>query len=320
MVVSAQLENKAVCVAANTLERLQLRSVPPPTPRGSEALVRVRAVSLNRGETKRALTTAAEGWRPGWDLAGTVEVPAADGSGPIAGERVVGFLPEASWARYVTVPTASLTPLPAEVSFSQAATLPTAGLTALHALRQGGSLLGSTVLVTGATGGVGSAALQLARAAGVARRVALVREAAQTEAAQRSGATEVRVGSALGGPPTDYDLIVEGVGGGVLGEALGLLAPGGVCVSFGASASEEVTFNNRQFFASGRTRLYGLVLPEELRTANSGAIGLLKLVKLVSNGSFIPDIAVETSWKDVAAVAHALLERQFSGKAVLTIE
>jgi NADPH:quinone reductase len=101
--------------------------------------VRVEAISLNRGEVRRA-GMAEAGWRPGWDLAGTIEQPAADGSGLPAGARVVGLLPSASWAETVAVPTDALAALPDAVCFAQAATLPVAGLTALYALEQGGNL------------------------------------------------------------------------------------------------------------------------------------------------------------------------------------
>lgn len=62
--------------------------------------MRVAAVSLNRGEVRRALTATAlpEGWRPGWDVAGVVEQPAEDGPGPKKGARVVGFLRSGGWA------------------------------------------------------------------------------------------------------------------------------------------------------------------------------------------------------------------------------
>src|SRR5262249_52336627 len=144
---------KAVFADPSIPERLALREVAAPSPVPSEAVVRVAAISLNRGETRRSLQTTTV-WQPGWDLAGTVEQPAADGSGPRAGARVVGLLRTGAWAEQVAVPTNALAELPAAVSFAQAATLPVAGLTALYALQKGGSLLDRAVLITGATGGV----------------------------------------------------------------------------------------------------------------------------------------------------------------------
>jgi NADPH:quinone reductase len=90
------------------------------------------------------------GFNPGWDLAGTIERAAADGTGPQASARVVGLLASGAWAELVAVPTNSLAELPEGVSFELAATLPVAGLTALYALEKGGGLVGRSVLVTGA--------------------------------------------------------------------------------------------------------------------------------------------------------------------------
>ena len=89
--------NLAVVIDPDAPGRLVIRAVPEPVPHPGEAIVRVRALSLNRGEVRRS-TMAAAGWRPGWDLAGVVERAAADGLGPEVGARVVGFLPEGAWA------------------------------------------------------------------------------------------------------------------------------------------------------------------------------------------------------------------------------
>src|SRR5262249_5188346 len=144
---------------------LVIRPVGDPAPERGEAVVRVKAISLNRGEVRRS-TMADAGWRPGWDLAGVVDVAAANGAGPRVGARGVGVVLEGAGAGRVAVPTNALAELPDKVTFSQAATFPVAGLTALHALNKGGSLLGRRVLITGATGGVGDFAVQLARLAG----------------------------------------------------------------------------------------------------------------------------------------------------------
>jgi len=310
------MANRAVVVDPEAPGRLVLREVPDPVPDRGEAVVRVRAISLNRGEVRRA-GMAAAGWRPGWDLAGDVERAAADGSGPAAGTRVVGLLPEGAWAQRVAVPTHALAALPDKVTYSQAATFPVAGLTALYALAKGGLLVGRRVLVTGATGGVGDFAVQLARLAG-AHVTASVRRADQSASVRDLGAHDVVVGDEIPASPK-HDVVIESVGGTTLGTALAALERGGVCVTLGVSASAEVTFDTRAFFVTGRTTLYGFYLFTELGTDTAGS-GLRKLAELVAGGQLSPHISLERPWKDVAEVAQALMARRYPGKAVLTVE
>ena len=102
--------------------------VPEPDPAPDQALVRVEAISINRGETFQ-LEDPAPGWRPGKDLAGTVLQAAADGSGPEAGVRVVGHAPHSSWAERIAIGTDRVVPLPDDVPTRTAAALGLAGLT-----------------------------------------------------------------------------------------------------------------------------------------------------------------------------------------------
>ena len=222
-----------------------------------------------------------------------------------------------SWLWRSVADEGALAELPEKVTFSQAATFPVAGLTALHALAKGGLLLGRRVLVTGATGGVGDFAVQLARLAG-AHVTASARRADQSAALRQLGAHEVVVGDDIPATPK-HDLVIESVGGRTLGTALGALERGGICVTLGVSASPEVTFDTRAFFATGRTTLYGFYLFTELGT-EPASIGLRRLAELVAAGQLAPHVSVERPWTEIAQVAQDLMDRRFPGKAVLMLE
>lgn len=310
---------RAIIVDPEAPGRLAIREVEAPQPAPSEALVRVAAISLNRGEVRGAQHSTA-GSRIGWDFAGTVERAAADGSGPNVGARVVGTLPAGAWAELAAAPASAVAPLPDAVSFAQAATLPIAGLTALYALEQGGPLLGRNVLVTGASGGVGVFACQLARRGG-ARVVGVARTTAHMDAAREAGAHEVVAGeNCLPAEPFGpYNTILESVGGDSLATALPLLAPDGVCVLFGRSGSGEATINAAQFFLNGGSTLYGFIIFHELKRRLASE-GLSRLARLVAEGELRPRIEVEAPWTEIASVAQALLDRRFSGKAVLHLD
>jgi len=310
---------RAIVVDPSAPGLLAIREVEAPHPAPSEALVRVAAISLNRGEV-RGVRQSAAGSRVGWDFAGTVERAAADGSGPKEGVRIVGTLPTGAWAELVAAPAAAVAPLPDAVSFAQAATLPIAGLTALYALERGGSLLGRNVLVTGASGGVGLFACQLARRGG-ARVVGVVRTAAYEAAVREAGAHEVVAGADCrpAEPFGPYDTILESVGGASLASALRLLAQDGVCVLYGRSGAGEATIDAAQFFLNGGSTLYGFIIFHELKRRPAAA-GLVRLVRLVAEGELRPRIEVEAPWAEIADVAWGLIERRFPGKAVLRID
>ena len=168
---------------------VELRELPEPQPRRNEALVAVHAFSLNCGEL-RSVRNNGEGWVPGQDVGGVVLKQAEDGSGPPAGARVVALTDEFGWAQRVAVAAHRMAVLPDNVGFAQAATLPVAGLTALRTLRHGAPLLGKRVLITGAAGGVGTIAVQLAARSG-ARVTAVVGRAERAAGMQELGAREV---------------------------------------------------------------------------------------------------------------------------------
>jgi NADPH:quinone reductase len=290
-------------------------------PDRDEVSVRVTAISLNRGETRRALQIAEPGWRPGWDFAGIVETEAADDSGPRHGARVVGMLPSGAWAERVNCRTHAVAKLPDVVSDAEAATLPVAGLTALHALRQGGLLLGRKVLVDGASGGVGHLACQLGAAAGAFVWGHIRREEHRAAVAEWCG-DRVVFGSDLSAakPYGPFWLILDSLGGSALSAALGMLQPNGTCVTFGASEASSATFESRNFFGTGGAKLYGLTLFHELMSVERAGIGLRLLAELIEAKKLRPQIAVEAPWSEIGKIARRLIDRDFTGKAVLHIQ
>src|SRR4051794_15632594 len=111
---------RAVVVDPAAPGKLAIKPVELRDPDRDEVGVRVTAISLNRGETRRALQVADTGWRPGWDFAGVVETEAADGSGPKQGTRVVGILPSGAWAERVNCRTHAVAALPDAVGDAEA--------------------------------------------------------------------------------------------------------------------------------------------------------------------------------------------------------
>ena len=294
---------------------IELRDVDEPVPADGVAVVEVRTCSLNRGECT-ALRTADDGWRPGWDVAGEIAEPALDGSSPAAGTRVAAWVNGGGWAERVAVCSGHLASIPDDLSFETASTLPVAGLTALGTLALGGSLDASSVAITGAAGGVGRFAVQLAHDAG-AKVTAVVGSPERGEGLRELGADDVVVGLEAEGEP--FDLILESAGGPSLAAALIRISPDGTVVSFGNSSNEPTTFDARGFYRRGRPTLRGYFVTYELLEGRLGTAELARLVELVSSGRLRVEVGLVVPWTDAASAVTDLLERRVRGKAVLTV-
>jgi NADPH:quinone reductase len=302
---------RAIVATPNGPSRTERREVPAPEPEPNEALVAVRAFAVNRGELR--LVQMRDGWQPGQDVAGEVVRPAADGSGPQAGERVAGLAEWHGWAEQAVVPTHRLAVVPDGVDLAMAAALPMAGTTAANLVRQGGALLGSRVLITGASGGVGHIAVQLA-ALGGAEVVAVARPE-RAEALRGWGAAAVVTdpGDAEG----LFELVLESVGGASLEAALAAVAPAGTVILFGNSSREPAAldFSALHGHEEATIRSYFSARHE----AEAGRV-LRRLLDLVAAGRLQVEVGARESWDRLNDVLDALAERRFAGKAVLTVD
>lgn len=294
---------------------IDLAEVPEPDPMPFELVVDVAAVSVNRGEL-RLLAARREGWRPGQDVAGVVRKAAADGSGPAAGTRVVAWVDQGGWAERVCASVDRVGVLADGVSFEDAATLPVAGMTALRTLRVGGELLGRRVLVTGASGGVGRFAVELA-ARGGASVTAVARDAVRAEGLDVVGADRIVFDiSEAEGP---FDVILESVGGASLSGAVGLVAPQGAVVVFGNSSGEAAEIGFGDFVGRPGARLEGFFVYLSAQPPSFGA-DLQRLADMVARGELNPHVGLVVSWTEASTAFAAVAERRVNGKAVLLID
>ncbi|MEU8320566.1 zinc-binding dehydrogenase [Nonomuraea sp. NPDC048881] len=284
----------------------RLADVPEPVPGAGQALVEVRRTSVNFSEL-RHMDRLPEGVVLGYDAAGVVLRPAADGTGPAEGARVAAF-GAGAWAERAAFDTGSLAVVPDGVDLAVAAALPMSGLSALRSLRAAGVSLGSRVLVTGASGSVGTLAVQLARLAG-AHVVASVSSPARA----KTLGPDVDVVTALDGV-APVDVVIELVGGPTLVAAWGLLKPGGNLQSVGWAGGQPAVFPPGSTFSLGPARSMN-----SFGDVSSPGPDLALLLGLVAAGDLTVEIGRRVPWDRLDEAAAAQLDRTVTGKVVLDV-
>jgi NADPH:quinone reductase-like Zn-dependent oxidoreductase len=294
---------------------LSLADVPEPAPGPGELLLDMEAASVNRGEIRTA-AKQPPGTVIGWDVAGTV---AALGEGVTTfdvGERVVALSPNGgSFAERLVVPAEWTAPLPSACDFVPAATLPVAGVTAAGTLRLARTHAGDRVLVTGAAGGVGQFTLQLALQA----RATVTGQAASEEraAAVRATGAEALVHPGDGSPVDgQFDVVLDGIGGPMLGPLLTATAPNGRVVVYGNSADAESTFRVETFYSKGVTiygfRVFTSVPPDQV------VKDMAALADQVASGTLSIKVQATAPLADALPLIADLYARKVTGKVVLT--
>ncbi|MFI7399213.1 zinc-binding dehydrogenase [Streptomyces sp. NPDC049541] len=300
---------RALVVDPSASADVRLAEVPDPVAGPGQVLVDVSHASLNYGD----LNDARSGRIPvgvvlGSDAAGVVVQAAADGTGPAVGTQVVA-LTAGAFTERVAIDVGALAEVPKDLEPAQAAALPVAGVAALRSLRAAGLGPDKRVLVTGASGGVGRFAVQLAARAG-AHVIASVGSTARAEGLTEVGADEVLIG--LEGLHRPVDVVIDSVGGSQLVAAWNLLAPGGSVQSVGWTSGEPAVFP--PYATVGPAKSLNSFVIE----GDAGA-DLAVLTQLAAEGLLRVEIGWQGSWDRFEEAAEALRGRRVFGKAVMTL-
>ena len=306
---------RALVAEPSASPALSLADVPEPTPGPGELLLDMEAASINRGEVRTA-GRQPPGTVIGWDVAGTV---AAVGGGVTqfdVGERVVAIAPGGgSFAERVVVPAEWTAPLPAACDFVTAAALPVAGVTAAGILRLARTHAGDRVLITGAAGGVGQFALQLARQTGAS-------VTGQARSEERAGAVRATGAEALvhpgDGSPIDgeFDVVVDGIGGPMVGPLLDATAPHGRVVVYGNSADAPSTFRVEAFYSKGVT-IFGFRVFTSVPPAQA-VKDMASLADQAAAGTLQVKVQATAPVADALPLIADLYDRKVTGKVVIT--
>jgi NADPH:quinone reductase-like Zn-dependent oxidoreductase len=312
------------------LETLEYKDIDRPAPKDDEVLVRVRAAGLDRGVWHlmaglpyliRFIGFGVR--RPkvrvrGMDVAGTVEAVGGDVTRFQPGDEVFGWA-DGSYAEYVSVPAGNLALKPANLSFEQAAIVPISGFAALQALRDVGQVqAGQRVLVIGAAGGVGSYAVQLAKAFGA--RVTGVASARQLELVRSLGADDVvdYTREDVTDGSRHWDLVIDTGGHRPLSRLRRALTPRGTLVIVGSEGRGRWLGGfDRNLRAVALSPFVGQRLG--MLSSKTRQDDLQTLRELLEAGKVTPAVSATYPLAEVPEAIRQLVEGHRGGKLVITV-
>ena len=320
--------------AYGTPEVLELRDIDRPVPSGNQVLVRVQAAGLDRGVWHvmtglpyliRVLVPTLGLRRPtvpvrGMDLAGRVQAAGSNVTRFRPGDAVFGWTDHGSYAEYASAPADHLAPKPANVTFEQAAAVPISGFAALQGLRDVGEVQpGQRVLIIGAAGGVGSFAVQLAKAFGA--HVTGVASTTQVELVRSIGADEVvdYTRADVTDGTRHWDLILDCAGRRTLSQLRRALTPTGTLVIVGGEGGGRWLGGfDRNLRAVALSRLVGQRLRMLSSTPRQEDLQVLR--ELLEAGKVTPVIGRTYPLVEVPEAIRQMVEGHGGGgKSVITV-
>ncbi len=262
-------------------------------------------------------------YTPGMDAAGVIR-SAPGGADLATGQRVAVLLPYGCWQEVISARPAQVLPLPDDMSFEAGAAAPLNYLTALFALLQRArAQAGETLLVHGAAGGVGTAAIQLGRALGL-RTVAVVSDEAKKEFVLRCGANHVVLSAGWLAAVRDLvgqravDVVIDPVGGDRMTDSLRSLAPEGRLVVLGFAGGEIPTVKVNRLLL-GNTGVLGAASREFFEQQPAALAGLWSRLLRLRKAGVLPDPPVRLyPFADARGALHTIARREATGKAVLS--
>jgi len=305
---------------------VEVRDAPEPEPRAGEVLIRVRAAGLDRGVWHLLTGTPLMARlflglrRPrqkvlGMDVAGTVERVGEGVTGFAPGDRVFGGA-TGSFAEFAVAKAKALAPMPAGLSFEQAAASPVSGLTGLQALRRAGDIAGKSVLIIGAGSGVGSFAVQLAKAQGAI--VTAVVSPGKIDFVTGLGADQVVDYTVDDLGTGQYDVILDIAGIRPIADLRAVLAPRGTVVFVGGEGGGPVLGGMQRQLGAGLFGPRGQKFVTLLGTTNTA--DLVALSEYLEAGTVVPAVQQRYPLEQVTEALRYIGEGHATGKTVIAVK